>query len=120
MSLDALQDGEYALTFNKKDKNRTISQNRLFWIWMACIEHNSGTSKEDCHDYYCSLFFRRHVSIGGMEREVVSGTSKLNTVQFADFLKKIQADAATELSIILPDPETKYWEEFEKYYSQFI
>jgi hypothetical protein len=120
MSLDALQDGEYALTFNKKDKNRTISQNRLFWIWMACIEHNTGTSKEDCHDYYCSLFLRRHVSIGGMEREVVSGTSGLNTGQFADLLKKIQADAATELSIILPDPKDKYWEEFDKYYSQFI
>jgi hypothetical protein len=41
-------------------------------------------------------------------------------VQFADFLTKIQADAATELGITLPDPKDKYWEEFERYYRQFI
>ena len=120
MALEALPDCEYVLTITRKAKKRTIPQNRTFWLWMACIESNTGTSQKDAHDYYCSLFLRRHVTINGLEREVVSGTSALNTVQFADFLKKIQADAATELRITLPDPDAAYWEEFEKYYEQFI
>jgi hypothetical protein len=120
MVLNALREGEYTLTVEKKKQKRTIPQNKTFWLWMACIESNTGTTKEDCHDYYCSLFLRRHVTINGREKEVISGTSGLTTVQFADFLTKIQVDAATELGITLPDPEAAYWEEFERYYRQFI
>ena len=120
MRLGDLTNGKCLLSFEKKKEKRTLSQNRLMWLWFACIEHNTGTSKEDAHDYYCSLFLRRHVTLNGRETEVVSGTSGLHTVQFADFLKKIQADAASELGITLPDPEATYWEEFERYYAQFI
>ncbi|MDR1556222.1 MAG: hypothetical protein LBS88_04220 [Tannerellaceae bacterium] len=118
--INMLQDGEYVLAITKRTKRRTLASNRLFWLWMACIEMETGTPKEDAHDYYCSLFLRRHVMFNGVEKEVISGTSTLNTVQFSDFLKKIQADADTELGITLPDPEAAYWEEFERYYSQFV
>ncbi|MDR2628229.1 MAG: hypothetical protein LBC40_09375 [Dysgonamonadaceae bacterium] len=115
-----IRNGEYVLTLSKQEKKRTLAENRLFWLWMACIEKETGTSKEDCHDYYCSKFLRRHAIINGRETEVTSGTSSLNTVQFSVFLDNIQADAASEFGIKLPDPKDLYWAEFEAYYKNFI
>lgn len=42
------------------------------------------------------------------------------TVQFSDFLNKIQADANVEFGIRLPSPDDLYWGEFEAYYKNFI
>jgi hypothetical protein len=118
--LDTARNGEYTLIFSKQERKRTLAENRLFWLWMACMEHETGTPKEDCHDYYCSKFLRRHVLINGEEKPVTGGTSKLNTVQFSGFLDSIQADAAAEFGIKLPNPEDLHWREFEAYYKDFI
>jgi hypothetical protein len=118
--LSLLRNGQYVLTLTRQEKKRTLAENRLFWLWMACIEHETGTPKEDCHDYYCSLFLRRHVTVNGDEKEVTGGTSKLNTVQFTDFLNKIQADAATEFGIKLPDPDDLHFEAFRQEYERYI
>jgi hypothetical protein len=115
-----LRNGEYILSLSRQEKRRTLAENRLFWLWMACMEKETGTPKEDFHDYYCTKFLRRHVAIGSEDRTVISGTSKLNTVQFSDLLDKVQSDAATEFGIKLPNPDDLYWEEFEMYYKQFI
>ena len=120
MLFAAIRNGEYTLTLSKKERRRTLAENRLFWLWMACLEKETGTPKEDCHDYYCSKFLSRQVIIGGEEKTVTGGTSKLNTVQFSDFLNKVQADAASEFGIQLPNPEDLYWGEFEEYYRNFI
>jgi hypothetical protein len=118
--LGTIRNGEYVLTLSKQEKKRTLAGNRLFWLWMACLERETGTPKEDCHDYYCSKFLCRNVVINGEEKTVTGGTSKLNTVQFSNFLDKIQADAASEFGITLPDPNDLYWSEFETYYKNFI
>jgi hypothetical protein len=118
--LGTIRNGEYDLTLSRKEKKRTPAENRLFWLWMACIEHETGTSKEDCHDYYCTRFLQRHTIVGGKETTVVGGTSKLNTFQFSVFLDNIQADAAGEFGITLPNPDDLRWAEFENYYMNFI
>jgi hypothetical protein len=118
--LGTLRNGEYTLSLSRQEKRRTLAENRTFWMWMACMEKETGTPKEDFHDYYCTKFLRRRVSIGGEDRTVISGTSKLNTVQFSNLLDKIQSDASTEFGIKLPNPDDLYWEEFEMYYKKFI
>lgn len=117
---DLLVNGEHVLTIAKQVKKRSLDQNRLMWLWFACIESETGTSKEDIHDYYCSLFLTRITIINGIEQTVVSGTSKLSTISMKDFLDKVQADAASEFGITLPNPEDLYWEEFEKHYKHLI
>jgi hypothetical protein len=115
-----IRNGEYTLTLSKQEKKRTLGENRLFWLWMTCIEQETGTSKEDAHDYYCSKYLRRHATINGEEKTIIGGTSKLNTVQFSALLNKIQADVTTEFGIKLPNPEDLHWNEFESHYKQFI
>jgi hypothetical protein len=120
MLFGTISDGEYELILPKKKKKRTIPQNRLMWLWFACLEQDSGTPKESFHDYYCGMFLLRHETVMGKDVTLVSGTSKLNTVQFKDFLDKVQADVASERGIILPNPDDLYWSEFEAYYENFI
>ena len=115
-----LPNGEYVITVSKQQKRRSIKQNRKFWLWMACIEHETGTDKESAHDYYCELFLRKPVMVNEKEVIVTSGTSKLNTLQFYNFLKKVQADAASEFGIQLPETDDLRWKEFEEQYKQFL
>ena len=79
---------------------------------MACIEQQTGTDKQDVHDYYCVRFLRREAMINDKATVVIGGTSKLNTLQMTNFMDKVKADAATEFGIMLPLPEDKYYEQF--------
>lgn len=118
--LKLLVNGNYILNIKKQVNKRTLDQNALMWLWFACIENETGTDKQDIHDYYCKLFLKREVSVNGKRELVVSGTSKLDTVAMTNFLNKIQADAASELGIILPLPSDLSFEEFKNQYNNSI
>lgn len=118
--ISTLKNGDYFIKVDKIIKHRSYSQNALMWLWFTCIEKETGTDKQDVHDYYCSLFLSRRTEINGVEKTVVGGTSKLDTVKFTDFLNKVQAEAASELGIKLPLPEDLAFAEFEDYYKRYI
>jgi len=111
-----LKNGTYTIEIKRVTEKRTVSQNALMWMWFACIERETGTPKQDVHDYYCRMFLRRWVGFKDRNIEVVGETKKLNTEQMTEFLNKVQADAQTELGITLPRPEDRFFQEF---YSQF-
>lgn len=108
--------GEYTLEIKKKVKKRTVDQNALMWMWFTCIEDETGTLKQDVHDYYCKKFLRRVVSFNGKEEVVVRTTSKLNTAEMTTFLNKVQADAAAEFGIRLPSPDDQFFNAFTNRY----
>lgn len=111
-----LSNGEYTLEIKRRKKKRSVDQNALMWMWFSCIEDETGTDKQDVHDYYCKKFLRRTVYFGGKEEVVVRGTSRLNTAEMTIFLNKVQADAATELGIRLPSPDDVYFNAFTNRY----
>lgn len=114
--INLARNGEYVLKFAKQSKPRTISQNRLMWMWFTCISQETGTPEQDIHDYYCSLYLRKRVDYKGHSQEVVIGTSGLTTAQFSEFMDRIKADAASELGIVLPLPSDLAYAEFETIY----
>ena len=103
-----LRNGRYRVKIERFTEPRTLSQNALMWLWFTCIEQETGTDKQDVHDYYCNRFLRRTSYFRGKEMVIAGSTSKLNT----DFLNKVQADAAAELGITLPLPADRYYNEF--------
>ena len=107
-----LRNGRYRVTIERYTEPRTLNQNALMWMWFTCIEQETGTPKQDVHDYYCNLFLRRTAVIKGRETVIAGSTSKLNTLQMTDFLNKVKADAATELGITLPLPQDRFYQEF--------
>ena len=101
----------------KKNANRSISQNSLYWLWLTCIESETGTERIDLHEitFKPRYIIPKKVMVLGKEEERRS-TKDLDTKQFKEYLDKVQIFASTELSITLPLPEDKYWQEFFEYY----
>lgn len=116
LMFNLVANGEYALEIKKKVKRRTVDQNALMWMWFTCIEDETGTLKQDVHDYYCKLFLRRVVVVNGKEEVVVRSTSKLNTAEMTVFLNKVQSDAAAEFGIRLPSPDDQFFNAFTNKY----
>ena len=118
--LNTLANGNYNLTVKKEVKHRSLNQNKWFWLCMTCIEKETGTDRNDAHDFMCTKFLRRKAVINGTEKDVIYGTSKLNTDQFGEFMEKVIAYTGQELGITLPNPEDKNFQDFCDYYERFI
>lgn len=104
-----LRNGRYRVRIERYTEPRTLPQNALMWMWMKCIEDETGTPAMEVYDHYCKKFLS-YVNRWG--EQVNTTSSKLDTRQMTEFLRKIQADAAAELGITLPLPEDRYYREF--------
>ena len=111
-----LANGKYTITIKRANEKRSIPQNDLMWMWLTCIERETGTPKDDVYMYYCKKYLMKTIQIGNKMERIYNTSSKLNMEQMTEFLNKIQVDAATELGITLPKPEDRF---FENFYSQF-
>ena len=119
-TLDSCRNGEYRLSFGRRQEPRILDQNRLMWLWFSCISDETGQRKEDIHDYYCDLFLKRRVTVNGKERLVAMGTSGLDRETMAMFLNKVQADASSEFGIRLPNPDDRDFDNFREYYKNYL
>ena len=108
--------GKYTITIKRANEKRSIPQNDLMWMWLTCIERETGTPKDDVYMYYCKKFLMKTIQVGNRMERIYNTSSKLNMEQMTEFLNKIQVDAATELGITLPKPEDRF---FEQFYAQF-
>ena len=111
-----LANGTYHIVIKKASEKRSVPQNDLMWMWLTCIERETGTPKDDIYMYYCKKFLMKTIQFGEKWERIYTTSSKLNTEQMTEFLNKIQADAASELGITLPLPEDRF---FEQFYNQF-
>lgn len=114
--LSTLRNGSYVLTVKRKAEKRSVDQNALMWAWFTCIETETGTPRQDVHDYYCRKFLRKTIMWNGRNEVIVEGTSKQTKQQMSMFLDNVQADAASEFGITLPTPEDEAWEAFFESY----
>ena len=111
-----LANGSYTITIKRASQKRSIPQNDLMWMWLTCIERETGTPKDDVYMYYCKKFLIKTIQIGERQERIYNTSSKLTSEEMTEFLNKIQADAASELGIRLPLPEDRF---FEQFYAQF-
>lgn len=112
-----LSNGKYVITIKKCSEKRSIAQNDLMWMWLTCIERETGTNKDDVYMYYCKKFLMKTIQVGDKFERIYNTSSKLNTMQMTEFLNKIQAEALTELGIRLPSPEDRFFESFYQQYN---
>ena len=115
--LDLSKGKTYNLSLSVKRKIRSVSQNALYWLWLTCIEKETGNDKIDLHEYFKQEFLG-HITKEVFNTEVypLRSTTGLNTKEFTDYLNKIQVFVASELGIVLPLPEDQHFSEFyEKY-----
>lgn len=90
-------------------KRRSVSQNALMWIWLHEIATETGNDADDLHD----LFKRKYLlpdekEILGEVHQVYT-TRTLSTVEFTEYLTRIEAFMATGYGITLTQPEASGW-----------
>jgi len=112
----SLRNGRYVVTIVREKDRRSIEQNALMWLWFSCIEQETGTPKQDVHDYYCGKFLAKGIEWNGSGVIIKRGTSGISKDEMTWFLEQVQADAAAEFGIRLPLPEDRYFEEFYQTY----
>jgi hypothetical protein len=106
-----LRDGEVELSVRRKGTKRSSQANRYLWgvVYRLLSEHTGYTS-EEIHDWAKRRFIPKHVTFtdgnGEIRDDMVIGgsTTKLNTVDFTEFVENVRRFAATELGLDIPDP----------------
>ena len=113
--IDRLPEGKkYEVEVNLCRKRRTIDQNSLYWLWLNCLEAETGNDINTLHDFFKQTYLglKQTLCFGKQViREVT--TTDLNTAEFTDYLNKVQAFAASECGVILPLPEDLIFEQFK-------
>jgi hypothetical protein len=114
---------QYTVEVKVKREKRSVSQNRLYFLWLTCLMEETGSSKEDLHE-----FFKQHV----LESEekylfndkysvtICRSTTSLDTKEMHYYLERIRQFAHVELGIGLPNPDDLGWEDFYIRYKNFI
>ncbi|HZK22669.1 MAG TPA: hypothetical protein VFC62_01055 [Atopostipes sp.] len=110
----------FVIEWKRFKKVRTNDQNALYWMWLTCLEQETGQEKDSLHDYFREKYLQvTYEQVFDSERKILQSTTKLDTVAMKNYLDKIQVFAATELAVTLPDPEDRYFEEFLSQYERF-
>ena len=84
---------------------RTTLQNNYYWLYLSIIELETGNNANDLHEYFKRKFLLPvfiSITIKGVKKEVKipRTTTKLNKIEFGEYLDKICA----ETDVPLPDP----------------
>lgn len=109
----------YEVSYKRKIRKRSVPQNRLYWLWLACIAEHIGSDKDYVHRAFVEKYLvYDEIEILGVKIPKIPSTTTLSTQTFTEYIEKIRIYAATELGLTLPDPEDRFFEQFEEYYSR--
>jgi hypothetical protein len=83
-------------------KFRSSDQNALYWMWLKCIEDETGQNKDITHEFCKGQFLDKCIfELRNIKIPVNKTTTTLDTKQFTDYLEKIKVFAASELGIFI-------------------
>jgi len=106
--LSGLQ-GDVQVIVEKRKKRRSNQQNRWY---QGCIlkmmAEATGHTTSEIHEAMKTRFNCGVVNIGSQIVVVPKTTTKLMTKDFADYCERVRSFAASELGLVIPDPDPWY------------
>jgi len=106
---------------SEKKPKRTLDQNRLMWLFLACISNETGNNKDFLHEFFKQKFLgMKNIAVLDSNIQIAVSTTKLNTAEMTNYLNRIQEFANTELGILLPNPDDLNFNDFYETYKNFI
>jgi hypothetical protein len=103
------RDGEVTLTIERKHAHRSTAANRYYWgVVVAAISEHTGYTPEETHEALKTLFLPKKLAMveknGEVVNELVIGgsTTKLNTVEFSDYVTRIREWATDNFDLDIP------------------
>lgn len=101
-----LPDGKYRVTIESQWERHSVCQRRLLFMWFSYLNRITGQPKQSIYEYYAEKYLTedcRHVS-------------QMTSCQLSQFMHEIEADAASELGVMLPTPEDASYQDFIREY----
>lgn len=137
-----LKDKKCFIELREIKVKRSLDQNSLYWVWLTCIQEETGNDKNECHCLYRGLFlpksdeyiekiirpelwlklkllinqFHYFKGLNDIINVISEHTPEQDTGLFSEYLKKIQIHARANFNIILLNLEDKHFFEFYKEY----
>jgi hypothetical protein len=109
--------GRYRIEMKRVNPSRTVSQNKLMWVWFSAIAEawseatDRAFTRNDVHDAYCQMFLPVETPKG----RVGGSTSGLSTEEMSAFMDRVHADASSD-GIVLLNPEDRMYEQWASQY----
>lgn len=99
----------YSVEIKEYRKNRSMAQNRLYWMWVNMLAKDIGYEPEELHETFKARFL-------GVEERMIFGapafiprsTAKLNANEFTTYLEMIE-QFSLAMNIRLPHPEEYHY-----------
>lgn len=114
-------DKPYFAEIKQIRRRRTIDQNSLYWLWLKCLQDETGEDKDRLHEYFKARYLGvSTVEVFGVDVQMSASTTKLDTKEMTHYLDRIQQFALMDLGIALPNPSDLYWEQFYQKYKGWI
>lgn len=111
--LTALPGKELRVEVCEYRKRRSDVQNAALWgLAYKILSEATGNDPEDLHTFFLGEHFGwETIDVMGQKRRVpIKRSSKLTTVEFAEFFDFIQRRSAETVGIYIPDPDP-FWRE---------
>ncbi len=112
-ALRRMRDGEVLVTIEKKSATRSQQSNRYYWgVVVELLSEHTGYTPEEIHDVLKAKFLPKTLAVadgnGEIKGEFVIGgtTTKLNKLEFGEFIERVRRWAAEDLSVVIPDPDS--------------
>lgn len=88
-------------------EDMSISQQALYWIWLTCMEDETGTERGEIHEH--------------LKEEFNDGESTTNLDKFnmQKYMMKVNAWASSEFMVYLPSPGDNGFQAFFDKYSKY-
>ena len=120
-AIERLRDGvRFDVKIVRRRPGRSLPQNRTYWMWIGCIHEETGNDRDALHELFKRKFLGMEVlDVCGERVERPRSTKTLTTADFSAYMEKVQAWAAAEAGIRLPQPGDWGWEEFYERYAEY-
>ena len=106
--VERLPDGkQYTVEIKLKRKQRSVDQNRLYWMWLKCIMDETGEHKDRLHELFKQrlLGVDEQWALGRYKILIPRSTTALDTAEMTLTIDRFRDWAATEAGIYLPAPD---------------
>lgn len=111
--LSKWKDCEVVVTVERAHATRSAAMNRLYWgVYVKELSEYTGFTPNEMHDVLKAKFMPKTLALSDGNGEVVGEfviggtTTKLNKLEFGDYLREIKAWAET-LGVVIPEPDTE-------------
>jgi len=109
-ALELDEDKPVELVIKDHKKIRSLEANALYWSWLRIIGKETGDSTKALHAFYGDEFLpKEEVVIFGKKVLEIKSTTDLKVKEFTEYLKQVEAHAASFLEINLPHPGDLEW-----------